>query len=84
MSGLTPLVDTLLATRLAQRVDLVPLKPEVEIAGPGPVSEVEKITNDVRLPSRAAMQQQLGAGLVEKRGQRPCCTRPHGRAKTSP
>lgn len=65
MSGLTPLVDTLLATRLAQRVDLVPLKPEVEIAGPGPVTQVEEVINDVRLPSRAAVEQQLGVGLLK-------------------
>ena len=65
MSGLTPLVDTLLATRLAQRVDLVPLKSEVEITGPGAVAQVEKVTNDVRLPSRAAMLQQLGVGLLK-------------------
>ena len=68
MSGLTALVDTLLATRLAQRVDLVPLKPEIEIAGPGPVSQVEEVINDVRLPSRAAMLQQLGPGLLKDGG----------------
>jgi hypothetical protein len=65
MSGLTPLVDTLLATRLAQRVDLVPLKSELEVAGPGAVAQVEKVTNDVRLPSRAGMLQQLGVGLLK-------------------
>lgn len=64
MSGLTSLVDTLLATRLAQRVDLVPLKPAVELAGPGAVAQVEEVSNDVRLPSRAAMLQQLGQGLL--------------------
>lgn len=63
MSGVTPLVDTLLATRLAQRVDLVPLKPGVEIAGPEAVTPAEEVANDVRLPSRAAMEQQLGVGL---------------------
>jgi len=65
MSGLTPLVDTLLATRLAQRVDLVPLKPEVQVAGPGPVTQVEEVINDVRLPSRAAVEQQLGVGPLK-------------------
>ncbi|MDP3616410.1 MAG: flagellar hook-length control protein FliK [Rhodoferax sp.] len=65
MSGLTALVDTLLATRLAQRVDLVPLKPEVAIAGPGAVTQVEEVINDVRLPSRAALEQQLGVGLLK-------------------
>ncbi|MEO5661567.1 MAG: flagellar hook-length control protein FliK [Polaromonas sp.] len=64
MSNLTALVDTLLATRLAQRVDLVPLKPEVAIAGPGAVAQVEEIANDVRQPSRAAMLQQLGVGVL--------------------
>lgn len=60
MSGVTPLIDTLLATRLAQRVDLVPLKGQIDIASPDAVTHVEKVTNDVRLPSRAALQQQLG------------------------
>jgi hypothetical protein len=65
MSGLTPLVDTLLATRLAQRVDLVPLKPGVEIAGLEPVTPAEEVANDVRQPSRAAVEQQLGVGLLK-------------------
>ena len=65
MSGITPLIDTLLATRLAQRVDLVPLKGQLDIAGPGAVTHVEKVTNDLRLPSRAALQQQLGVGLLK-------------------
>lgn len=60
MSGITPLIDTLLVTRLAQRVDLVPLKGQIDIAGPDAVTNIEKVTNDVRLPSRAALQQQLG------------------------
>lgn len=68
MSGVTPLVDTLLATRLGQRVDLVPLKAEQEIAGPGAVVNVEKVANDVRLPSREALQRELGPGLVGRDG----------------
>lgn len=64
MSGVTPLVDTLLATRLAQRPDLVPLKSQAAIAGPGAPTRVEKVVNDVRLPSRAALEQQLGVGLA--------------------
>lgn len=68
MSGVTPLVDTLLATRLGQRVDLVPLKAALEIAGPGAVVNVEKVTNDVRLPSREALQRELGPGLVGRDG----------------
>lgn len=61
MSGVTPLVDTLLATRLAQRLDLVPLKGQFDIAGPGVVTQVEQVANDVRLSSRAAQQQELSA-----------------------
>jgi hypothetical protein len=68
MSGVTPLVDTLLATRLGQRVDLVPLKAQLEIPGPGAVESVQKVDNDVRLPSREALQRQLGPGLVGRDG----------------
>ncbi|MFS2033483.1 flagellar hook-length control protein FliK [Polaromonas sp. CT11-55] len=64
MSGVTPLVDTLLATRLGQRVDLVPLKAQAEIAGPGAVANVQKVDNDIRLPSREALQRELGVGLL--------------------
>ena len=78
MSGLTAMVDTLLATRLAQRVDLVPLKPEVAIAGPGAVTPVEEVANDVRLASRAAVEQQLGVGPLksDQRGHGSADARP--------
>ena len=65
MSGITPLVDTLLATRLAQRLDLVPLKGQFDITGPVTVNPVGQVTNDVRLSSRAAAQQQLGGVLPQ-------------------
>ena len=78
MSGLTAMVDTLLATRLAQRVDLVPLKPEVAIAGPGAVTPVEEVANDVRLASRAAGEQQLGVGPLKSN------QRGHGNAAAQP
>lgn len=71
MSGVTPLVDTLLATRLGQRVDLVPLKPQAEIAGPSAVANAERVENDVRLPSREALQRQLGVGLAGRDGGPP-------------
>lgn len=60
MSGLTPLLDTLLATRLAQRLDLLPLKGQFDLAGTGPTPMVAQVGNDVRLASREALQQQLG------------------------
>ncbi len=59
MSGITPLIDTLLATRLAQRVDLVPLKGALEITDPQALPGIQKAVNEVRLPSRAARQQTL-------------------------
>ncbi|WP_411877524.1 flagellar hook-length control protein FliK [Polaromonas sp. YR568] len=71
MSGVTPLVDTLLATRLGQRVDLVPLKAQSEIAGPGAVTHVEQVVNDVRLPSREALQRELGVGIARRDGPAP-------------
>lgn len=66
MSGVTTLVDTILATRLAQRVDLVPLRSQLEVGGPEAVTKVEQVANDVRLPSREALQQQLGLGLLAR------------------
>lgn len=63
MSGLSPKVDTLLATRLVQRVDLVWLKPDVQTTGPEPVAKVDAVVNDIRLPGRAAIEQQMGMGL---------------------
>lgn len=68
MSGVTPLVDTLLPTTLAQRTDLIPLKPEVTIGGPEPVPDSEKNANDPRLPSRAAIDRKLGAELAGESG----------------
>lgn len=68
MSGITPLIDTLLATRLAQRVDLVPLRAALEIASPDAVASAGKVTNDIRLPSRSALQQLLGVALRDGGG----------------
>jgi len=68
MSGVTPLVDTLLPTTLTQRTDLIPLKPEVTISGPEPVPDAEKNANDPRLPSRAAIDRKLGAELLDEPG----------------
>ncbi len=63
MSGVTPLIDTLLATRLAQRVDLVPLKSQVDIGGTTAPTPLQKVSNDVRLNSREGVQQQIGVGI---------------------
>jgi hypothetical protein len=62
MIGLTGLVDTQLATKLSQRLDLLALKAEVQIDGPGPAIQVEKVVNNVGLFSRAALDRQIPAG----------------------
>lgn len=51
--------------------DVAPLlaqKALLEITGPGAVAHVGKVANDVRLPSRAALQQQLGVALSDRAG----------------
>ena len=53
MSGLGPLGP------------LISIKPEVQVAGPGPVTQAEALVNDVRLPSRSAVEQQVGVGLLK-------------------
>ncbi len=56
-------MDILVATRSAQRTDMVSLIPQAEIAGPSAVARVKGAVNDVRLPSRAALEQRLGVEL---------------------
>lgn len=65
MSGLTTLVDTMLASKLSERIDLLPLRPETKVGGPEAVTSTEKINNDIRLPLREAMLRQLGTGLLD-------------------
>lgn len=64
MSGLTGLVDTLLAAKLSQRLDLLGLKSAAVVAGPGPAVAVEAVGNDVRLLSHAAVDRQMGAATT--------------------
>jgi hypothetical protein len=63
MSGGTPLIDKLLAPATAQRSDLVPLKGQLAIYAPDVITDIEAIANDTRLPSRAAVDRQLGVDL---------------------
>lgn len=60
MSGGTPLIDKVLATAPMQRSDLVPLKGQLAIYAPDATTDIEAIANDTRLPSRAAVDRQLG------------------------
>lgn len=63
MSGLSTKVDTLLASRLAQRVELLWPKPNVQTTGIEPVAKVDEVVNNIRLPGRTAVEQQVGMGL---------------------
>lgn len=60
MSGGTPLIDKLLSTPALQRSDLVPLKGQLGILQPDLITDSEAVANDTRLPSRAAIERQLG------------------------
>ena len=62
MIGVTGLVDTQLPIKLSQRLDLVALKAEVQIHGPGSAIQVEKVVNNVGLYSRAALDRQIPGG----------------------
>lgn len=59
MSGLTGLIDALLAARLAPRLDVLGIKGEAAIGAPGPVIGIEGVSNDVRLPSNAALDREI-------------------------
>ncbi|AMO98864.1 hypothetical protein CAter10_1038 [Collimonas arenae] len=60
MNGGTPLIDKLLATPSMQRSDLVPLKGQLALLQPDAVTDMEAVANDTRLPSRSAVDRQLG------------------------
>ncbi|SFC69979.1 hook-length control protein FliK [Polaromonas sp. OV174] len=60
MNVVPPLVDTLLALKLP-----------ADVAAPGAVPGTAAVTNDVRLPSRAALQQLLGADFGATRESAP-------------
>lgn len=62
MSGLTGLVDTLVADKLLQRSDLLRLPTAAAVLGPGPALAVEAVTNDVRILSDAARGRQMFSG----------------------
>ncbi len=62
MSGLTGLIDTLLAARLAPQLDVAAIKAEAASDAPGHVVQVLEVDNDVRLPSNAALDRQIPAG----------------------
>jgi hypothetical protein len=55
MAVVTPLIDTLLATRLAQRLDLLTLKGQTEVGQARPALPIDEASNETRLPSRAAL-----------------------------
>src|SRR5690349_7705339 len=62
MSGLTGLIDALLAVKASPRLDVLAIKAEAQIGAPGAVAQVLKVENDVRLPSKAALDRVLPGG----------------------
>jgi len=62
MSGLTGLVDILLAERLSQRADLPRLPTAAVVSGPQPTFSGGELANDVRLASDAGVDRQAGPG----------------------
>jgi len=62
MSGLTGLIDALLAVKASPRLDVLAIKGETQIGPPGAVAQVLKVQNDVRLPSKAALDRVLPGG----------------------
>lgn len=68
MSGVTGLVDILLAGKLSQRLDLLGLQSAAVVPGPGPAVGVREVGNDVRLLSRAALDRQMAAAGAESAG----------------
>ncbi len=68
MSGVTGLVDILLAGKLSQRLDLLGLRSAAVVPGPGPAVGVQEVGNDVRLLSRAALDRQMAAAGGEGAG----------------
>ena len=77
MSGLTGLVDTLLAAKLSQRLDLLDLKSAAVVAGPAPAVGVQEVGNDVRLLSRAALDRQMATGSASESAAGAHAARPH-------
>lgn len=62
MSGVTGLVDTSVADKLAQRGDLVRLPSASVVPGLDPAVQVAAVANDVRIHSDAARARQMFAG----------------------
>lgn len=69
MSGVTGLVDTAVADKLAQRPDLVRLPSASVVPGLDPVFQVAAVANDVRLQSDAARARQMFAGTASPTSQ---------------
>ncbi|MDM0042973.1 flagellar hook-length control protein FliK [Variovorax dokdonensis] len=65
MIGLSTLIDSLLAANAGRRVDVAAIKPEAEIGATGEVPLVQRAENEVRLPSRAAMERLLPSTVAD-------------------
>lgn len=63
MIGLYGLVERLLTAKTSPLLDVAGIKGEAEIGAPGPVGRAAKVDNDVRLPSHAALDRLIPAGI---------------------
>ncbi|WP_431273521.1 flagellar hook-length control protein FliK [Variovorax ureilyticus] len=59
MTALPGSIDTPLAAKASLRMDVLAITNEAEIGPPGPVLQVGRVANDVRLPSNAALERLL-------------------------
>ncbi|MFZ3117513.1 MAG: hypothetical protein WA159_04260, partial [Variovorax sp.] len=60
MTGLVRLLDTLLTAKVSPPLDVGAVDGDAAVKAPGSVSGVQKVANDVRLLSNAALDRQLG------------------------
>jgi len=65
MIALSGLIDTLLSAKTSPRLDVLAIKSEAEIGPPGPLLQVGKVANDVRLPSNAALERLVPGAVGE-------------------
>lgn len=65
MIGLSGLIDNLLAAKVSPRLDVLAIKGETEVNAPGPVLQVQKVENDIRLLSNAALDRLIPVGASD-------------------
>ena len=70
MIALSTLIDSLLAAN-GPRPDVASIKPETRVGAPGAVPLAERVANEVRLPSRAALERMAPSAAADAPQQQP-------------